>query len=108
MTIDQRLDRLTERHEALTQSVESLARTTHEHSQQIAELMEAAARLLHVAKQVQPGLKEASLSQIVSAIGVSIPYASDIRKGRRRPHPWHWQALASLVGISLTARATDS
>lgn len=50
MTIDERLDRLTGRHEALTQTVESLARTTHEHSQQITDIMEAAARLLHIAQ----------------------------------------------------------
>jgi hypothetical protein len=48
MTIDERLERLTERHEALTQTVELLARTTHEHSQQITEIMEATARLLHI------------------------------------------------------------
>jgi len=56
MTIDERLDRLTERHEALTQSVEILARTRHEHSQQIADIMEAAARLLHVAQVHEQGL----------------------------------------------------
>ena len=50
MTIDERIDRLTERHEALTQSVELLLQTTREHSQQITELMEAAASLLHVAE----------------------------------------------------------
>jgi len=27
---------------------------------------------------------------------VLIPYASDIRKGRRQPHPRHWKALAKL------------
>jgi hypothetical protein len=50
MTIDERLDRLTERHEALTQTVGILARTTHEHTQQITDIMEAAARLPHVAQ----------------------------------------------------------
>jgi hypothetical protein len=50
MTIDERLERLTERHETLTQSVEILARTTQEHSQQSTDIMEAAARLLHVAQ----------------------------------------------------------
>ncbi|HET7893694.1 MAG TPA: hypothetical protein VFL34_19345 [Candidatus Sulfotelmatobacter sp.] len=50
MTIDERLDRLTERHEALTQTVEILARTTHEHTQQITDIMEAAARLLQIAQ----------------------------------------------------------
>ena len=49
---------------------------------------------------VQPRLRDASLSQIASAIGVSIPYASDIRKGRRRPHPRHWHPLSQLVGYS--------
>jgi CRISPR-associated endonuclease Cas1 len=49
--------------------------------------------------QIQPRLVGATLSAIASAIGVSIPYASDIRKGRRRPHARHWQPLAALVGI---------
>ena len=40
------------------------------------------------------------LSQIASAIGVSIPYASDIRRGGRRPHARHWQTLATLVNVS--------
>ena len=50
--------------------------------------------------QIQPQLRNASLSQIAAATGVSIPYASDIRKGRRRPHQRHWHTLARLVGIS--------
>jgi CRISPR-associated endonuclease Cas1 len=49
--------------------------------------------------RVQPELRNASLSEIAATIGVSIPYASDIRKGKRRPHPRHWQCLARLVGI---------
>ncbi len=52
--------------------------------------------------EIQPRLKDATLSQISTAIGVSIPYASDIRKGRRRPHPRHWLALAKLVRTELT------
>ena len=51
-------------------------------------------------KQIQPQLNAASLSQIASAMRASIPYASDIRKGRRRPHPRHWLALAELVGAA--------
>jgi len=50
MTIDERLDRLTERHEALTQTVEILARTTHEHTRQITDITEGAAGLLHIAQ----------------------------------------------------------
>ena len=51
-------------------------------------------------KQIQPRLHDATLSEIASAIGVSIPYASDIRIGRRRPHPRHWESLAQLVEVS--------
>jgi hypothetical protein len=35
-----------------------------------------------------------------SKLGISIPYAVDIRSARRIPHPRHWQTLARLVGIS--------
>lgn len=49
--------------------------------------------------EIQPKLISASLSQLASAIGVSIQYASDIRKGTRRPHPRHWLALANLVSV---------
>ena len=51
-------------------------------------------------KEIQPRLNSATLSEIASAINVSIPYASDIRKGRRRPHPRHWKALAELVSTA--------
>lgn len=50
-------------------------------------------------KQIQPQLRAASMSQIAEAIGVSIAYASDIRKGKRRPHPRHWHTLAKLVSV---------
>jgi hypothetical protein len=51
-------------------------------------------------KGIEPQLNRATLSQIATAIGVSTPYASDIRRGRRRPHPRHWLALAALVSVS--------
>ena len=50
--------------------------------------------------RIQPRLANYTLTQIASAMGVSIPYASDIRRGGRRPHPRHWQALADLVGMN--------
>jgi hypothetical protein len=50
--------------------------------------------------QIEPKLFNVTLSQIASAIGVSILYASDIRRGRRQPHPRHWKALSQLVGIT--------
>jgi hypothetical protein len=54
MTIDERLEKLAERHEALTQSVELMAAENRERDrrvdQRMGEVMEAIARLLHVAE----------------------------------------------------------
>jgi len=64
MTIDERLDRLTERHEALTQSVElmavenrqmaaenrQMAVENRQRDRRMGEIMEAIGRLLHVAE----------------------------------------------------------
>ena len=52
-------------------------------------------------QKVQPLLAGITYSAIASALGVSLPYAADIRSGRRLPHPRHWQTLARLVGVSL-------
>jgi hypothetical protein len=60
------------------------------------------------AKQIQPRLANASLSQIAAAIGVSIMYASDIKRGRRRPHPRHWLSLAALAGFKLGGQGADN
>jgi hypothetical protein len=40
------------------------------------------------------------ISVFGSTLRVSESYATDIRAGRHRPHPSHWQALAELAGIS--------
>ena len=50
MTVDERLDRLTGRHEALTESVEMLTRDLHEMKSLVGDIAEGTARLLHVAK----------------------------------------------------------
>jgi len=50
MTIDERLERLAERHEALTQTVELMAAENRERDRRLAEIMEGVARLLHVAE----------------------------------------------------------
>ena len=50
--------------------------------------------------EIQPRLKQVSRSVLAAKLGISIPYAVDIRSGRRVPHPRHWQTLAELVGIS--------
>ena len=57
MTIDERLEKLTERHEALTQTVELLAADNREmaaenkmRDQRLGQIMEGIARLLRVAE----------------------------------------------------------
>ena len=51
-------------------------------------------------EKVQPMLAKVTISKISSTLGVCESYAADIRAGRHRPHPRHWQALAQLVGVS--------
>jgi hypothetical protein len=49
-------------------------------------------------EKIQPLLASTRMSDIQNALGVSKWYASKIRQGYR-PHPRHWQTLASLVGF---------
>jgi hypothetical protein len=50
--------------------------------------------------KIQPRLPLITLSVLSSKLGISIPYAVDIRSAKRIPHARHWQSLAELVGIS--------
>lgn len=50
LTIEERLERLTERHEALTQTVELMAEENKQRDRRLGEIMEGIARLLHVAE----------------------------------------------------------
>lgn len=50
-------------------------------------------------REIQPRLTQVSLSVLAAKLGISIPYAVDIRRGRRVPHPRHWEALSQLVGF---------
>jgi CRISPR-associated endonuclease Cas1 len=51
-------------------------------------------------EKIHPRLAGITVRALASAIGVSIPYASNIRSGKRQPHPRHWQTLARLSGIT--------
>jgi hypothetical protein len=51
-------------------------------------------------REIQPRLSKLSISAIATALCVSWSYAADIHRGRRRPHPRHWEPLAQLVGFS--------
>jgi CRISPR-associated endonuclease Cas1 len=55
-------------------------------------------------EKIQPGLSKVAISRISSTLGVSESYAADIRAGRHRPHPRHWQVLANLAGMSSDAQ----
>jgi CRISPR-associated endonuclease Cas1 len=51
-------------------------------------------------RKIQPRLKKLTVPLIRTALGVSKGYATNIRSGRRVPHPRHWRALGGLVGVS--------
>jgi CRISPR/Cas system-associated endonuclease Cas1 len=48
---------------------------------------------------IQPRLRALRNSAVASALTISIPYAAQIRAGRRCPHPRHWELLAKLAGL---------
>jgi len=57
-------------------------------------------------EHIQPRFSKITVPAIASALGISEPYATDIRRGRRIPHQRHWQTLAELVGVSPTVDGT--
>jgi hypothetical protein len=50
-------------------------------------------------RKIQPRLAGVTVPAIRAALGVSKSYATNIRSGKRLPHPRHWQTLARLVGV---------
>jgi CRISPR-associated endonuclease Cas1 len=48
-------------------------------------------------ERIQPVLAKVTISRISNALDVSIPYASNIRAGKRTPHPRHWLTLKQIV-----------
>ena len=53
-------------------------------------------------EKIRPLLASVTISSISLTLGVSESYAADIRAGRHRPHPRHWQLLAKLACVSDT------
>ncbi len=51
-------------------------------------------------QRIRPRLSAVTVPVLMSALSVSKPYATDIRSGRRQPHPRHWLTLARLARIS--------
>jgi len=58
-------------------------------------------------RKVQPRLRNVTLGVLASSLGISIPYAVEIRSGKRVPHARHWQKLAKLAGIHEGASGND-
>src|SRR5215831_3470579 len=50
-------------------------------------------------EKIQQCLTDLTVSSIALALDVSIPYASEIRSARSRPHPRHWLTLAQLLKL---------
>jgi CRISPR-associated endonuclease Cas1 len=51
-------------------------------------------------EKIHPRLAGITVRALASALSVSIPYASNIRSGKREPHPRHWLTIARLVGMA--------
>lgn len=49
-------------------------------------------------RKIQPLLSGVKVPVLSVALGISEPYAAEVRAGRYIPHPRHWQTLARLVG----------
>ena len=51
-------------------------------------------------EKIQPLLAAVRVRTIMSALGVSRPYATEIGRRKRVPHPRHWLKLSHLVGLA--------
>jgi hypothetical protein len=51
-------------------------------------------------EKIQPRLSGITVPGLSSALGLSLPYAAEIRAGRYLPHPRHWLTLAGLAHVS--------
>jgi CRISPR-associated protein Cas1 len=50
-------------------------------------------------REIQPGLASVTVQTIRMALGICKGYATNIRSGKRVPHPRHWMELARLARI---------
>ena len=51
-------------------------------------------------EKIQPELAKINVRTIAEALGVSEPYATEIGRKKRVPHPRHWMNLTRLAGIA--------
>jgi hypothetical protein len=55
--------------------------------------------IFHVTSPIETDCRSLPSPLCHRPLDVCESYSADIRAGRHRPHPWHWQALAKLVGL---------
>ncbi|MFZ0334446.1 MAG: CRISPR-associated endonuclease Cas1 [Candidatus Acidiferrales bacterium] len=58
-------------------------------------------------EEIRPKLAAFTIPAIALTLAVSKPYATDIRTGKRVPHPRHWRKLAELVGFTGCKRSAQ-
>jgi hypothetical protein len=76
-------------------------RTTREQpAKPTAEELSGGWTLQHYQEQVLPGLADTSLLDIEKATGLSNPTCSRLKRGLQIPNPKHWNALATLAGVT--------
>ena len=51
-------------------------------------------------REILPGLRNVKLVEIMEAVGISKPCASQVRAGKFHPHVSTWEALRSLVNTN--------
>lgn len=86
---------LAQEQRAQTQRIHATARWAWKESMNPAWLTEETYRT-----KIRPRLRNVTLSVLASKLGFSMSYAVDIRRGRKIPHPRHWQTIAQLIGIT--------
>lgn len=55
-------------------------------------------------REVQPRLASVKLPMLTAELGISKPYATNVRSAKRLPHPRHWLKLFELTRNSLDLR----
>jgi hypothetical protein len=51
-------------------------------------------------EKIQPRFGELTVPAKSTALGISGPYATEVRTGKRCPHPQHWEKLARLIDLA--------
>jgi hypothetical protein len=51
-------------------------------------------------REIAPALNALSITELVAATGLSVPYCKRIRRGEQMPRRHHWSVLVELVGLA--------